>query len=48
MLVQDFIEVNHKELHAVFSENIEAFKQFPDLVRNYLTNELGPVSAFKN
>ncbi|WP_349632622.1 DUF86 domain-containing protein [Peribacillus simplex] len=48
MLVQDFIEVNHEELHAVFSENIEAFKQFPDLVRNYLTNELGPVSAFKN
>ncbi|MGG0787880.1 DUF86 domain-containing protein [Peribacillus simplex] len=48
MLVQDFIEVNHTELHAVFSENIEAFKQFPDLVRNYLTNELGPVSAFKN
>lgn len=48
MLVQDFIEVDHKELHAVFSENIEAFKQFPDLVRNYLTNELGPVSAFKN
>ncbi|MDP9738601.1 UNVERIFIED_ORG: uncharacterized protein YutE (UPF0331/DUF86 family) [Bacillus sp. B2I3] len=48
MLVQDFIEVDHKELNAVFSENIEAFKQFPDLVRNYLTNELGPVSAFKN
>ncbi|WP_311607593.1 DUF86 domain-containing protein [Peribacillus simplex] len=48
MLVQDFIEVNHTELHAVFSENIEAFQQFPDLVRNYLTNELGPVSAFKN
>lgn len=48
MLVQDFIEVNHQELLSVFEENIEAFKQFPDLVRNYLTNELGPVSAFKN
>ncbi|PJN87683.1 DUF86 domain-containing protein [Bacillus sp. mrc49] len=48
MLVQDFIEVDHQELHSVFKENIEAFKSFPDSVRDYLTNELGPVSAFKN
>lgn len=48
MLVQDFIEVNHQVLLAVFKENIEAFKQFPELVRSYLINELGPVSAFKN
>ncbi|MGE7603215.1 DUF86 domain-containing protein [Peribacillus sp. NPDC097675] len=48
MLVQDFIEVNHTELLAIFKENIEAFKLFPELVRNYLINELGPVSAFKN
>lgn len=48
MLVQDFIEVNHQVLLSVFKENIEAFKQFPELVRSYLINELGPVSAFKN
>ncbi|MFJ7639325.1 DUF86 domain-containing protein [Peribacillus sp. NPDC097264] len=48
MLVQDFIEVDHTVLLTVFKENIEAFKQFPELIRNYLLNELGPVSAFKN
>ncbi|MGE6378639.1 DUF86 domain-containing protein [Peribacillus muralis] len=48
MLVQDFIEVDHQELHSVFKENIGAFKSFPPSVRDYLTNELGPVSAFKN
>ncbi|MFJ7753032.1 DUF86 domain-containing protein [Peribacillus muralis] len=48
MLVQDFIEVDHQELHSVFKENIGAFKSFPHSVRDYLTNELGPVSAFKN
>ena len=48
MLVQDFIEVDHTVLLTVFKDNIEAFKQFPELVRNYLLNELGPVSAFKN
>lgn len=48
MLVQDFIEVSHEQLQSVFKENISAFIQFPELIRQYLTNELGPVSAFKN
>lgn len=48
MLVQDFIEVSQEQLQAVFTENIAAFTQYPELVRRYLTNELGPVSAFKN
>lgn len=47
-IVQEYIEVNHDEIKAVFSENLAAFKRFSERVRTYLTNELGPVSAFKN
>jgi uncharacterized protein YutE (UPF0331/DUF86 family) len=48
MLVQDYISIPHGELLHTFTENIEAFKAYPNLIREYLTNELGPVSAFKN
>jgi uncharacterized protein YutE (UPF0331/DUF86 family) len=48
MLVQDFIEVSHEQLQSVFKANISAFTQYSELIRNYLTNELGPVSAFKS
>ncbi|MGM9925075.1 MAG: DUF86 domain-containing protein [Bacillus sp. (in: firmicutes)] len=48
MIVQDYLQVNHRQLQAAMNENIEAFKLFPGAVREYLENELGPVSAFKN
>jgi uncharacterized protein YutE (UPF0331/DUF86 family) len=48
MLVQDYIAISHEELLKTFTENIEAFQVYPNLVREYITNELGPVSAFKN
>jgi uncharacterized protein YutE (UPF0331/DUF86 family) len=48
MLVQDFIEVSHEQLQSVFKANMEAFTKYPELIRGYLTNELGPVTAFKN
>ncbi len=48
MLVQDYIEVSHEQLQSVFRANLSAFIQYPELIRRYLTNELGPVSAFKN
>ncbi len=48
MLVQDYIEVSHEQLQSVFRANLSAFIQYPELIRSYLTNELGPVSAFKN
>ena len=48
MLVQDYIEVSHEQLQSVFNANLSAFTQYPELINNYLTNELGPVSAFKN
>ncbi|MBI0577569.1 DUF86 domain-containing protein [Neobacillus cucumis] len=47
-LVQNYTEINHDELLKQFSENIEALHQFSANVREYIVNELGPVSAFKN
>ena len=48
MLVQDYMEVSHEQLQSVFNANKSAFTKYPELIRVYLTNELGPVSAFKN
>lgn len=48
MLVQDYMEVSHEQLQSVFNANKSAFTQYPELIRRYLTNELGAVSAFKN
>ncbi|KMY55192.1 hypothetical protein AC623_15710 [Bacillus sp. FJAT-27231] len=47
MLVQHYTAVDYKEVKRVFEENFSALEQFPAQVRAYLTNELGPVSAFK-
>ena len=46
MLVREFIQVNDEEVLHVLTENLAAIKQFPGFVQDYLTNELGPVSAF--
>lgn len=48
MLVQDYIEINHAEIMEVFAKQLPVMKQFPSSVREYLLNELGPVSAFRN
>lgn len=48
MLIQDYMEVSHEELQKVFNDNLSAFVQYPEFIRRYLLNELGPVSAFKN
>lgn len=47
-LVQDYTLVDHEELHTILQEVSDTLTQFPTQVRNYLENELGPVSAFKN
>ncbi|RWR06973.1 DUF86 domain-containing protein [Siminovitchia fortis] len=47
MLVQQYIEVDHGQVQSMLKEEINALKQFAPKVRDYLTNELGPVSAFK-
>lgn len=46
MLVREFIAVDAEHVLRVLTDNLEAMKQFPGLVQDYLTNELGPVSAF--
>ncbi|WP_042476114.1 DUF86 domain-containing protein [Bacillus ndiopicus] len=46
MLVREFIQVDDEEVVKVLSGSQEALKQFSGKVQNYLTNELGPVSAF--
>ncbi|MFD0051394.1 DUF86 domain-containing protein [Actinomycetes bacterium NPDC127524] len=48
MLIQDYLSNSHNEIADGFTRNLEAFKQYPAAVREYLANELGPVSAFKN
>ena len=46
MLVREFIQVNDEEVFNVLTASLSAIKQFPGYVQDYLTNELGPVSAF--
>ncbi|VEF47085.1 YutE [Bacillus freudenreichii] len=47
MLVQQYIEVDHSQVKSILKEELASLKQFSPKVRDYLTNELGPVSAFK-
>ncbi|MEG0472175.1 MAG: DUF86 domain-containing protein [Solibacillus sp.] len=46
MIVREFIAVDNEEVFNVLKENLQAMKQFSGKVQDYLTNELGPVSAF--
>jgi uncharacterized protein YutE (UPF0331/DUF86 family) len=48
MLVQAYTEIDHSKLHIAFSNHIQEFTLFSQNVRDYLLNELGPVSAFKS
>ncbi len=46
VLVQSYTEIDHKELLNQFTSRIKDLALFPNNVRDYLENELGPVSAF--
>ncbi|MFJ7370505.1 DUF86 domain-containing protein [Lysinibacillus sp. NPDC098008] len=46
MLVREFIDVDSEEVVDVLTTNLIALKHFSPAVQHYLTNELGPVSAF--
>lgn len=48
VLVQQYLNVDHKKLLETFKECTPSLEEFPKRVREYLTNELGPVSAFKS
>ncbi|WP_045517972.1 DUF86 domain-containing protein [Neobacillus niacini] len=47
VLVQLYTEIDHSELQKQFYSHINALALFPKNVRDYLANELGPVSAFR-
>lgn len=46
MIVREFIAVDNEEILTVLTKNLPILKQFSEKVQAYLTNELGPVSAF--
>ena len=46
MLVREFVAVNHDEVIEVLTSSLQAMQQFSGKVHAYVTNELGPVSAF--
>ncbi|MFX3675358.1 MAG: DUF86 domain-containing protein [Paenisporosarcina sp.] len=46
MLVREFIRVDHEVLSDIILTHLNCLKKFPERVEYYLTNELGPVSAF--
>jgi uncharacterized protein YutE (UPF0331/DUF86 family) len=46
MIVREFITVDNEEILKVLTANLDVMKQFSGKVQDYLTNELGPVSAF--
>ena len=46
MIVREFIAVDNEEILKVLTTNLDVMKQFIGKVQDYLTNELGPVSAF--
>ncbi|MFJ8100110.1 DUF86 domain-containing protein [Lysinibacillus sp. NPDC096212] len=46
MLVREFIDVDVQEVVNVLTTTLPALKQFSPAVNSYVTNELGPVSAF--
>ncbi|MFD1708646.1 DUF86 domain-containing protein [Siminovitchia sediminis] len=47
MLVQEYTRVEHDQILTMLKEEMDSLEQFAPKVRDYLTNELGPVSAFK-
>jgi uncharacterized protein YutE (UPF0331/DUF86 family) len=47
-LVQNYLEIQHDQLVDVITLQMETLKMFSPKVREYLKNELGHVTAFKN
>lgn len=47
-LVQEYTRVNHEDVKDTFSTILPSIKLVGESVRQYLSNELGPVTAFKN
>lgn len=47
-LVQNYTEIDHQRLLEQFTIHADEVVLFAKNVRDYIANELGPVSAFKN
>jgi uncharacterized protein YutE (UPF0331/DUF86 family) len=47
-LVQDYTRIDHEDVKNTFSKILPSIKLVGGSVRQYLSNELGPVSAFRN
>lgn len=48
VLVQDYLQIDHKKLYKTFTEMENHILSFPTQVKRYLEEELGPVSAFRS
>jgi uncharacterized protein YutE (UPF0331/DUF86 family) len=48
LLVQNYLDIQHEKVVEVFNLHMETLKMFSSKVREYLKNELGHVTAFKN
>jgi uncharacterized protein YutE (UPF0331/DUF86 family) len=48
VLVQKYTNINHQELLETLTKHFTALEAYPIVIRDYLRNELGPVSAFRN
>ncbi|MFT4412947.1 DUF86 domain-containing protein [Fredinandcohnia humi] len=48
VLVQDYLDIEHQKLNEIVKKNKTSLSLFPQAIRTYIENELGPVSAFKN
>ncbi|MEH7112406.1 DUF86 domain-containing protein [Neobacillus niacini] len=46
VLVQLYTDIDHIDLQKQFADHMKVLERFPKNVRDYLANELGPVSAF--
>jgi uncharacterized protein YutE (UPF0331/DUF86 family) len=47
-LVQDYLHIPHKDLVEAYKLHMDSLNNFSPMVRDYLKNELGHVTAFKN
>lgn len=47
-LVQDYTRIDHEDVKNTFSRILPSIQLVAESVRQYLMNELGPVTAFKN
>ncbi|MEC1756894.1 DUF86 domain-containing protein [Schinkia azotoformans] len=46
ILIQNYLDIDHDQILQSLKENIVKIEQFPNQVRIYLENELGPINAF--